>query len=75
MSFADQLRNAYETKFRSVASLHSAICRVYGTEAISQSTIKRLMQPAGYRPRGRRPYLQLKRVLPDLVLPAEVGAN
>lgn len=75
MNFPEQLRNAYEAKYRSVASLHAALVRVYGEEAISMNTIKRLMRPGGYRPRGRRPYLQLKRVLPDLALPVEAGVT
>lgn len=68
-AFAQQLREAYEARFRSVPSLHLALRRAFGDEAISLSTLKRLMSPAGYRPRGRRPYIQLKRVLPDLVIP------
>ena len=69
-NYADQLRTALEGKYRSVPRLHLALIRVYGEEAISQSTIKRLLGSAGYRPRGRRPYLQLKRVL-SLEAPAE----
>ncbi len=69
--FAQQLRSACEAKFRSVPSLHLAICRVFGDEAISLATLKRMLDSKGYRPRGRRPYIQLKRVLPELVIPSE----
>lgn len=67
--FAQALRGACEAKYRSVPSMHAAICRAFGEEAISLSTIHRMMAPRGYRPRGRRAFIQLKRVLPDLQIP------
>jgi hypothetical protein len=69
LTFPQQLRDAYEARYRSIRRLWLALRTVYGEDAISESTIKRLMDPAGYRPRNRRPYLQLKRVLPDLDIP------
>lgn len=67
--FSQALRGACEARYRSVPSMHAAICRQFGEESISLSTLKRMMAPEGYRPRGRRAFIQVKRVLPDLVLP------
>ena len=68
-SFATQLRDMIESKYKSIPRFHAALRRAYGDEAVSIKTIRRLMDPAGYRPRGRVAYAQLKRVLPDLVFP------
>ena len=69
MSFSRQLRNAYEGKYRSVTALQAAIVAIYGDQAISRTTIRRFLSAAGYAPRTRRPFIQLKRVLPELETP------
>jgi hypothetical protein len=68
--FPSHLRETYESsRYRSIRRLAQAIRAVYGEDAISESTIKRLLSPQGYRPRNRRPYYQLKHILPALKLP------